>query len=171
MGHKDIITMSVKELNRQKVIGNIIEKRTSQKIASTRLHLSLRQIRRLVKKLKDEGETGLIHKSRFASSNRKLPNEVKKEVLSLYKEKYSDFGPTLFCEKLHEYHNIKISDETARKWLIEEGLWKRARKTKVRKQLRERKSCFGEMLQLFKGCLLFPFQLFPPIFAREIRVD
>ena len=60
-----------------------------------------------------------------------------KKVLNLYKEKYPDFGPTLFCEKLYELHRIAVSKETARKWLLEEGLWRR-----------ERKPCFGEMLQL-----------------------
>ncbi|MHB1660704.1 MAG: ISNCY family transposase [bacterium] len=148
MEHEGIITMSVKELKKQKVIEDVIEKRISQKAASVRLQLSTRQIRRLVKKLRREGITGLISKHRNTPSNRKLPDEVRIEVLNLYKEKYPDFGPTLFCEKLQELHEIYISKETARTLLLKEGLWKRARKTVIRKQLRERKECFGEMLQL-----------------------
>ena len=140
MGHKDIIAMSVKE--------DVMEKGISKIKASIRLNLSSRQTRRLVKRFKEEGASGLTNKHRNSISNSKLPYQVKSKVLNLYKEKYPDFGPTLFCEKLFELHHIALSKETARKWLLEEGLWKRTRKTKVRKQLRERKSCFGEMLQL-----------------------
>ncbi|MDA8402201.1 MAG: hypothetical protein M0Z86_04710, partial [Deltaproteobacteria bacterium] len=81
-------------------------------------------------------------------SNRKLSDDLRLKVLELYKQNYPDFRPTFFCEKLYELHNIEISKETARKWLLDEGLWKRERKTKPRKSLRERKHYFGEMLQL-----------------------
>ncbi len=148
MGHKDIITMSVKELEKLKVITDVIEKRISQKKASIRLNLSVRQVKRLVKKVKLTGDVAVVHSSRGKPSHRKLSDEIKLKTISLYKEKYPDFGPTLFCEKLLEYHDIKLSDETVRKLLLKEGLWRRERKTKARKQLRERKPCFGEMLQL-----------------------
>ncbi len=148
MGQKDIIAMSVKELEKLKVITDVTEKRISQKNASKRLNLSSRQIRRLVKRFKAEGANGLINKKRGSVSNNKLPYDLKLKVLNLYKENYHDFGPTLFAEKLLELHSIKISDETVRKLLLKEGLWKKARKTKIKRQLRERKPCFGEMLQL-----------------------
>jgi transposase len=148
MGQKDIIVMSVKELERLKVITDVTEKRISQKIAGKRLSLSSRQIRRLIKRFKTQGAKGLTNKHRNTVSNRKLSDEVRLKVLELYKENYPDFGPTLFCEKLFELHGIKLSDETVRKLLLKEGLRQRERKTKLRKQLRERKPCFGEMLQL-----------------------
>ena len=148
MGHKDIIVMSVKEIERLKVVTDVAEKRISQKIASKRLNLSSRQIRRLIKRFKTQGAKGLANKHRNTVSNRKLSDDLRLKVLELYKQNYPDFRPTFFCEKLYELHNIEISKETARKWLLDEGLWKRERKTKPRKSLRERKHCFGEMLQL-----------------------
>ncbi len=148
MGHKDIIIMSVKEIERLKVVTDVTEKRISQKIASKRLNLSSRQIRRLIKRFKTQGAKGLANKHRNTVSNRKLPDDLRLKVLELYKQNYPDFRPTFFCEKLSELHNIEISKETARKWLLNEGLWKRERKIKLRKSLRERKPCFGEMLQL-----------------------
>ena len=148
MGHKDIVIMSVKEIERLKVLTDVTEKRISQKIAGKRLSLSSRQIRRLIKRFKTQGAKGLTNKHRNTVSNRKLSGEVRLKVLELYKENYPDFGPTLFCEKLFELHGIKLSDETVRKLLLKEGLRQRERKTKLRKQLRERKPCFGEMLQL-----------------------
>ena len=148
MGHEDIIAMSVSEIGKLKVITDVTEKRISQENASKRLNLSVRQIKRLVKRFRAEGAQGLTSKRRNFVSNRRLPEDLRLKVLDLYKENYSDFGPTLFCEKLSELHRIDLSKETARKWLLNEGLWKRERKIKARKQLRERKHCFGEMLQL-----------------------
>ena len=148
MGHEDIITMSVKELEKLEVIADVTKKRISQKNASKRLNLSVRQIKRLVKRFRAEGAQGLTSKRRNFVSNRRLPDDLRLKVLNLYQENYPDFGPTLFCEKLSELHHIDLSKETVRKWLLTEGLWKRERKIKARKSLRERKPCFGEMLQL-----------------------
>lgn len=148
MGQKDFIVMSVKELERHRVIEDAAGKKISHKHAALRLDISTRQVRRLVKRFRKEGVKGLLHKRRNAVSNRKLPEEVKSVVLNLYGERYPDFGPALFSEKLFELHNINISKETAGKWLMEEGLWKRKRKVKIKRRLRERKPCFGEMLQL-----------------------
>jgi len=148
MGHKDIVIMSVKEIERLKVVTDVIEKRISRKKAAVRLNLSSRQIRRLIKRFKAEGAQGLANKRRNSVSNSRLPDDLRLKVLELYQENYPDFGPTFFCEKLSELHRIEISKETARKWLLNEGLWKRERKIKARKSLRERKPCFGEMLQL-----------------------
>ncbi|OSS41456.1 Mobile element protein [Desulfurella amilsii] len=145
---KDTIMATQGELNRLHVIKNVLEGSLTQGKAAKMLSLSVRQVKGLVKKVKSTGDIAIVHSSRGKPSHRKLSGEIKTKVLNLYKEKYPDFGPTLFCEKLLEYHDIKLSDETLRKWLLQEGLWKRKRKTIIRKQLRERKHCFGEMLQL-----------------------
>ena len=145
---RDIIMATQAELNRLHVIKKILEGSITQTKAAELLWLSVRQVKRLVKKVKLTGDVAVVHSSRGKPSRRKLQDEIKLKTISLYKEKYPDFGPTLFCEKLLEYHDIKLSDETVRKLLLKEGLWHRERKTKVCKQLRERKPCFGEMLQL-----------------------
>ena len=145
---RDIIMATRTELNRLHVIKKNLEGGITQAKAAELLSLSVRQIKRLVKKVKLTGDVAVVHSSRGKPSRKKLPDGIKLKTISLYIEKYSDFGPTLFCEKLHELHGIDISDETVRKLLLREGLWRRERKTKARKQLRERKPCFGEMLQL-----------------------
>jgi hypothetical protein len=66
----------------------------------------------------------------------------------LYRGRYTGFGPTLTSEKLGELDGIKLSDETLRKWLMEAGLWQRRRKRSRHRQWRQRKECFGEMVQL-----------------------
>jgi transposase len=148
MAERDIMVMSLGEVKRLKVIQSAIERRVTQKTAASMLGFSERQVRRLIKAVREEGDRGVIHKSRGRSSNRRFSDEIRRKVLSLYKGRYPDFGPTLATEKLLELDGIKISDETLRKWLIEGGLWKKRRKRSIYRQWRPRKDCFGEMVQL-----------------------
>lgn len=148
MRDKDIIKMNIKELKRLHVINKVLEKQMTQVEAAEILNLTARQVRRIVKRVRKEGQTGIIHKSRNKSSNRTYPLSLKKTVLKLYKDNYMGFGPLLASEKLAEINNIKISDETLRSWLLDVDYWKKSRKKKEHRKWRERKEHFGEMLLL-----------------------
>jgi transposase len=144
-----LLEMSAKELNRLEVMQRLSEKRMSQKEAGTILDLSVRQIKRLRKAYREKGAAGLVSKQRGRKSNNRLSTEDRKQALNLLKTKYKGFGPTLAHEKLVEREKLKLSDESVRKLMIEEGLWKprRARKITIH-QLRERRACFGELIQI-----------------------
>ncbi|MBL7085396.1 MAG: ISNCY family transposase [Candidatus Omnitrophica bacterium] len=148
MAGEDIIMMSQKELKRLHLIYKVLEKKLKQVEAVKILGLGARQIRRIVKRIRREGDTGIIHKSRGRPSNRSLPQKVKDRVIKLYKDRYKGFGPTLATEELLETDKIKLSDETLRNWLIECGEWKKSRKHRQHRQWRERKHHFGQMLQV-----------------------
>ena len=148
MAGEDIIRMSLREVKRLKVIQEVIEKQVTQRVAASMIGLSERQVRRLVRVVGEEGERGVIHRLRGRSSNRKIPAEVKAKALMLYRGRYTGFGPTLASEKLGELDGIKLSDETLRKWLMAVGLWQRRRKRSKHRQWRQRKECFGEMVQM-----------------------
>jgi transposase len=121
----------------------------SQKEASRILDLSSRQIKRLLRAYREKGAAGLVSKHRGRQANNRLAEEVKRKALNLLKTKYQGFGPTLAHEKLVEKEKFQLSDESVRKLMIAEGLWK-ARKAKkvVIHQLRERRACFGELVQI-----------------------
>ena len=148
MLRKDIIEMSVHELKRLKVIQEVIGRHITQKTAAEIMGLSERQIRRVIKAVREEGDRGVIHKGRGKQSNRKLSEKVRQKVIKLCGKKYEGFGPTLASEKLDEIEGIEISKESVRKWLIEAGLWKRRRKVRGHKQWRVRKECYGQMVQM-----------------------
>src|ERR1039458_5907374 len=63
-------------------------------------------------------------------------------------EKYRGFGPTLASEYLDKHHQITVSRETVRAWMIEARLWQ-SRKQKVAKVhlWRQRRSRCGELVQ------------------------
>jgi transposase len=148
MARRDMLVMSIEEIRRLKAMHSVLDKHITQKTVASMLGLSERQIRRLVRVIREKGEQGIIHALRGRPSNRRLPDEVRVRVLSLYQERYPDFGPTLASEKLFECDGIRISDETLRKWLIEAGFWKKRRKRSIYRQWRRRKECFGEMVQM-----------------------
>jgi transposase len=148
MGEKDIVRMTGKDLKRLKVIGEVLEGRMSQREAAGVVGLSQRQIRRLVRRVRAEGEVGVVHRSRGRPSNRRISGQLRERVLGLYRERYVDFGPTLANEKLFELEGIKISTETLRKWLIGEHLWKRRRKRSQYRRWRQRRACCGQMVQM-----------------------
>ena len=144
-----LVEMSATELSRLEVIQRVSEKRMKQKEAGEILHLGTRQIKRLLKRYRKQGAAGLVSKHRGRKSNNHLAESVKKKALDLLKTKYKGFGPTLAHEKLVEKEKLKLSDESVRKIMIEEDLWK-SRKLKkiVTHQLRERRACFGELVQI-----------------------
>ena len=144
-----LLEMSAKELNRLEVMQKLSEKRLSQKEAGTILNLSVRQIKRLLRGYREKGAAGLVAKHRGRRSNNRLAEDVKRKALDLLKTKYKGFGPTLAHEKLVEKEKLQLSDESVRKLMIEEGLWKprKARKVVVH-QLRQRRACFGELIQI-----------------------
>ena len=148
MAGKDIIMASQEELKRLHVIQKVLEGVIKQVEAAEMLALSSRQVRRIVKRVKAEGDRGIIHKSRGRPSNRKIADQIRDEVINLYQLQYKDFGPTLASEKLLEREGIRISDETLRRWLTETGDWKKSRKKGKHRHWRERKAHCGEMVQL-----------------------
>ena len=146
---KDEIRMRVKEAERLKVVGAVVEGKLSQVEAGKRLGVSYRQIKRIVSRIKKEGSKGIIHRGRGRESNRQIEGRKKDEIVGLYREKYPDFGPTFFVEKLEENHGIKISRESVRKMLIKEGLHRSKKKhNKGLHVWRERREHRGELTQI-----------------------
>ena len=143
------IVINMKEIERISILDKLIEKRIKQRHAALQLGISIRQVRRLVKRYKRDGVSGLTHKSRGRTGNRALPLERKEQIALLLKTQYSDFGPTLAAEKLGELDKIFVSKETVRKLLIQEQLWKAQEKKHVNiHTYRDRRSCTGELIQL-----------------------
>lgn len=145
---EDRVVMRQKEIRRLHVIQKVLEKAIKQREAAEILELSPRQIRRMVRRVRREGEIGIIHKSRGQPSKRRIASTTKEKIIDLYRSQYADFGPTLASEKLEERDHLHVSDETLRLWLLASGDWKKRRKTTGHRRWRERKAHRGEMVQM-----------------------
>lgn len=144
----DKLMMKKKERDRKVIFELILAGGISKKDASKRLSIGSRQLRRSFAKYLVEGDEGLVHKSRGKRSTHAYPEEMKFNILQIYRQKYMDFGPTLASEKLAEEDQQIVHHETLRLWLKAEGLWQTRRTRKTHRKQRERRARFGELLQL-----------------------
>jgi len=143
-----MIIMSQKESNRLYVIRQTIDKAISQFQAAEILGLSDRQVRRIARNIRLEGNAGVCHKSRGKRSHNRITDKIKDKATTLCRDIYKEFGPTHASEKLLKLHKIKLSDETLRGWFQEEHIPYKSRKKRPHRQWRPRKEYRGEMVQL-----------------------
>ena len=118
-----VVSMSKQEFSRLDVLLRVQSGRLRITDACVLIGLQRRQVFRLLRGLKQDGVTSLISKRRGKPSNHRLPAEVRSLALSIVRERYCDFGPSLAAEKLAEHHGCSVSRETLRGWVIADGLW------------------------------------------------
>src|SRR5512147_1022817 len=116
MGERGTITMSMKEAQRLYVVRQAIEKRITQAEAARLMGLDLRQVQRIVQRVRQEGDQGICHRARGKEPNNRIPDKVKDKVIDLCQGTYHELGPTHAQEKLLEDNRIKVSVETLRTW-------------------------------------------------------
>jgi len=146
------VTMSMRELDRLKVIQAVVGGELRAGLAAERLGMSARQVRRLAERYRMDGPVGLISRRRNRPSNRRLREDLENRIARILRDEYPDFGPTLAMEKLAERHQIVLAKETVRRIQTAAGLWipRKLRPPKVQ-QPRTRRACVGELIQI-DGC-------------------
>lgn len=144
-----LVFMSDKELKGLPVLQEICDQRITQSQAAQLLHISERQIRRLLQKYKAQGPVALAHAGRGQISNSKLPDELRLKCLNIVSDQLHGFGPTLTHEKLTTVHGFDLSVEILRSWMIAADLWiPRSKRLKRPYQPRYNRDCFGELIKL-----------------------
>jgi hypothetical protein len=121
----------------------------TQREAAEKMDVSDRWVRTLLKRLSKDGDTIVVHGLRGKPSNRKLPEETRRQALAVLRQPaWHDFGPTFAAEQLAKHHQIQVGKETLRGWMIEAGLWQPgSRSSKETHCWRPRRSGFGELVQ------------------------
>jgi len=141
--------MSVKEAGRLAVVRQVLDGQLKQALAAQKLGLTVRQVKRLCRRVREQGDAGVISMRRGQRSNRKIDDAVREQVLGLMRQRYSDFGPELAREHLAAEHGFAHSTETLRGWMIQAGLWTaKKRRAKRVHSPRERRACLGELVQI-----------------------
>jgi len=142
------LTMSRKELSRVEWLVRVNQVEMSLRTASVKMQVSYRQGKRLWRRYRARGASGLVHGLRGKPSNRKADDTQRQRVLQLYQEKYTGFGATLAAECLLEEDQLDVPVETLRTWLKREGLWQRRRKSQPHRSWRPRRDRSGELVQI-----------------------
>lgn len=142
------VLMSEREVHRVEVLSSVVARLMSTTEAASVLCLSERQVQRLLKTFREDGAVALRHKARGRPSNNRTLEGLRDLTLAIVRERYADFGPTLAAEKLAERDAVKVSRETLRKWMVEDGLWLSRSQRRVFHRPRLRRECYGELIQI-----------------------
>jgi len=121
----------------------------TQEQAAEKMGVTGRWVRKLLGKMKEAGDVAVVHGLRGRPSNRRIEEELRQEALRILRQpEWHDFGPTFASEQLAKRHQIEVSKETVRAWMIAAGLWKsKPRKLKEVHCWRARRSGCGELVQ------------------------
>jgi transposase len=94
---QETFTLSQKELQRVSVISACIMGDMACARAAVLLCLSVRQIKRLKKRMREDGEAALAHANRGRPSHRRLPDAVCQRIVQLARGTYAGFNDHHLC--------------------------------------------------------------------------
>ena len=140
--------LSKRELSRSGILARVKAGDLRVKDAAELMRVSCRQAKRLWAKYQQGGAAALKHGNAGSRSHRAKPQKERQKILKLVRDKYVGFGPTLAAEHLASEDKLQVHAETLRRWMLAEGLWKRARKAPGHRKRRERRAHFGELVQM-----------------------
>jgi transposase len=143
------IAMSQEERDWLEWLKRARDRKMTQRETAERMGVSERWVRKLLRRMKQQGDAVVVHGLRGRSSNRKVPAKTQKQALAiLHEPDWHDFGPTFAAQQLAKRHQIQVGKETLRGWMIEAGMWKPgSRKIQEVHGWRPRRSGFGELVQ------------------------
>ena len=145
---EDILEMKRVERDRLKVIHEVMKGHLTQREGGAQLGISERQVRRMLRRVEQEEDAGIIHRGRGKRSNRRLkPAEEAGIREQLQDPLWGDFGPTYAQEQLWK-QGYRVGRETVRKLQLELGVRKARRRKEKHRERRERRACFGELAQM-----------------------
>ena len=121
----------------------------TQRQAAAKMGVSDRWVRKLLRRMEADGDGVVVHGLRGRSSNRQIDAQTQERAIVLLKQpEWHDFGPTFASEQLGKRHDIRVSKETVRGWMVAAGLWKaQSRKLGEAHFWRPRRSGYGELVQ------------------------
>jgi hypothetical protein len=144
----ETLTMSHKERKRMTIMAGVKRHTLTQVQAAELMGVSYRQAKRVWRRYQDAGDAGLVHRLRGRAGLRCKPAGLRAQVLARNaEERYADFGPTLLAEELAK-EGIVVDHDTVRRWLLAAGKRTVRRRRQPHREWRERKPCFGAMVQL-----------------------
>ncbi|WP_422071098.1 ISNCY family transposase [Tranquillimonas rosea] len=142
------LAMSEGELHRIEVLAQIDDGRIDVQSGANVLGVTKRQVFRLLKRYRADGASAIPHRARGKPANNRIHAAKRDYALSLIRDSYADFEPTLVAERLRDHHGLKVSRETVRKWMVEDGLWLSRKQRRSFHQPRLRRERLGELVQI-----------------------
>ena len=126
----------------------VAERLLKLRAAAEMMRVSYRQVKRIWRRYREEGDAGLVHRGRGRRSSRARPVTERKRAVALYGKEHVGFGPLLASEHLAGDHGLVVDHETLRRWLVSAGLWETRRRRESHRAARERRPRRGDLVQI-----------------------
>lgn len=141
--------MSRTDIDKLRVIRNVLDSKLKWRAAAEILKLSERQIGRLCVQVRDRGNRGILHGLLGQSSNNQGDPELLGMALSaLHNPRWWGFTAVYAQQKLKSLYGIVCSDATVRKLMTMTELWHPRRRKATHRAWRPRRDCVGMLIQL-----------------------
>src|SRR5215472_7932439 len=121
---EESLLLTRRERDVLKVLHEVRRGHITQREGAEQLKRTTRWVRELVGRIEADGDRAIIHGWRGRPSTHRIAEKIEKRAVTIMQREYGDFGPTLASEYLARDHQITVSRETVRKWMLQAGLWK-----------------------------------------------
>lgn len=109
------------------------------------------QVRKVLRNYRIYGDSAFIHRNSGRKPSTSIPLNVRRKIVSLYKEKFEGYNFTFFAKMLRELYEIFCSDKTVYNILSNAGIKSpenRKEKKEIVHRTRPRRAHEGELLQI-----------------------
>lgn len=145
----EMVTLSKKENKRAMVLAKVERREITAAQAGEVMGLSVRQVRRLLARYRQDGPAALVHGNRGRQPYHTLAPSVRTQILEMAQSKYVGFNHSHLTEKLQEVEEMAVSRSTVRRILVNSGIKSpRKRRPPKHRRRRERMAQKGMMLQI-----------------------
>jgi transposase len=146
---RETVTLNREGQKRLMVLSAVGEGRLGAGEAAVGLGLSVRHVRRLLARFRQEGAAGLAHGNRGKRPYNKLDDGVSVRVIELAQSKYSGLNTQHLAELLSEREGLVLSRSTVRRVLLGAGIKSpKTRRAPQHRSRRERRAQRGVLLQI-----------------------
>ena len=129
--------LRMNELEKYNIIKNLVDNNGNKNTAATKLHLSRRQIDRLIINYKEKGKSSFVHGNRGQVPTKALDKSISESIILLYQNKYYDCNFNHFKDLLNDRENIDVSYNFIYKNLTTNGIYSPKIRKITRKKLKK----------------------------------
>ena len=131
------------EQKKYEVIKHLVDNGGNKERAAMTLGITKRQVNRLIKAYKEKGKSAFLHGNRGRKPATTIAQEIRQDVVDLYRTKYYDANFTHFTELLQKHEGITLSLSTVTSVLEASAIFSprvtKAKRRRIIKQLEEEK--------------------------------
>lgn len=128
------VQLRMNELVKYNIIKNLVDNNGNKNTAANKLHISRRQVDRLIIKYKENGKSSFVHGNRGQVPTKALDKSISENIILLYQNKYYDCNFNHFQDLLKDRENINVSYNFIYKTLTSNKIYS----PKIRKSTRRK---------------------------------